>query len=176
MKNIFMIAAVAALGACQMAEPVTRAEPEPLRASLQGPPNADPDKCWGSDTTPAVYETVTENTLLKPAEIGSDGTVRSAPVYKTETRQTVVREPADIWFEIPCAEALTPEFVSALQRALAARGLYSGPITGDLDKQTGRAIRAFQAPQGLNSTTLSTAAARRLGLVAIARDEASISG
>ena len=171
MKQAILLTALAALCACEAMDPVTRAEPEPFRTRMEGPPNAEPGKCWGRDTTPAVFETVTENILLQPAEIGSDGTVRSAPVYKTETRQAIVRERTDIWFETPCEADLTPEFISSVQRALAARGFYRGMVTGAMDARTLRAIRAFQAPQGLNSAILSTAAARQLGLVAVERDE-----
>lgn len=158
------------VGACAPAELVTRAEPEPLRMRMEGPPNAEPGACWGKDVTPAIYETVTERILLQPAEVGDDGLVRRPPVYKTETRQGVVRERQEIWFETPCQAQLTPMFVSSVQRALEARGHYRGPITGMMDMRTRRAIRAYQAPQGLNSAILSLAAARRLGLVAIERE------
>jgi peptidoglycan hydrolase-like protein with peptidoglycan-binding domain len=62
------------------------------------------------------------------------------------------------------------DFAATLQRALAARGYYDGPVTGVIDAETTRAIRAYQAPLGIDSATLSLAAARRLGLAPIARD------
>ncbi|MEM6728217.1 MAG: peptidoglycan-binding protein, partial [Pseudomonadota bacterium] len=100
------------LWACAETPSVTRAAPEPLRAQAEAPPNAKPGQCWGRDTTPAIYETVTEQILLQPAEVGDDGAVRSPPVYKTETRQAVVRERREIWFERPCDVALTPDFIA----------------------------------------------------------------
>ncbi|MEM1234906.1 MAG: peptidoglycan-binding domain-containing protein [Pseudomonadota bacterium] len=151
-------------------DPVTRAEPEPLRLRMEGPPGATPGICWGRDTTPAIYETVTEKILLQPAEISADGTIRNAPVYKDESQQRIVRERKDVWFETPCAADLTPQFIASVQRALQVRGFYAGPVTGAFDARTRRAIRDYQSPQGLNSAILSTAAARQLGLVAVARD------
>lgn len=142
-------------------------ETEVIRVQTGGPPNAQPGSCWARETTPATIETVTDQILLQPAEIGSDGSVRSPAVYKTEQRQRITRERQDLWFETLCAERLTPDFVSALQRALAARGVYRGPVTGALDARTDRAIRAWQKPQGLDSKVLSLAGARKLGLVVV---------
>ena len=59
--------------------------------------------------------------------------------------------------------------MSSVQRALSVRGLYRGPITGQMDSPTRAAIRKFQKPQGLDSGILSTAAARKLGLIAMER-------
>ena len=104
---------------------------------------------------------------MQPAEVRNDGTVVQPAIYKTETRQAIVRERKVTWFQTPCARDQTPEFVSSLQRALKARGLYRGPISGQMDARTRAAVRAFQQPQGLNSGILSLAAARQLGLVAV---------
>ncbi|MEO1705037.1 MAG: peptidoglycan-binding domain-containing protein [Pseudomonadota bacterium] len=172
------MAVAAVLGGCSAVDTamdtaidtVARSDTELQRfTAAEGPPNAAPGSCWGKDVTPAVYETITEAILLQPAELGTDGTVRSPAVYKTETRQAIVRERTEIWFETPCEAALTTEFVSSVQRALAVRGLYRGPVTGEMDRATLSAVRAFQAPQGLDSAILSIAAARQLGLVAVER-------
>ncbi|MEL6689875.1 MAG: peptidoglycan-binding domain-containing protein [Pseudomonadota bacterium] len=168
MKYI-ILPALLALVACEAPiSPVSRAEPELLRLRMSGPPGATPDQCWGSITTPAVVETVTEDILLQPAEIGDDGTIRSAPVYKSETRQAIIRERQDVWFETPCEDEMTSEFIASVQRALSVRGLFGGTVTGVMDARTRAAIRAYQEPQGLNSAILSSAAARQLGLVAVA--------
>ena len=164
------------LGGCQNAAetPVVSRLLEPqqqiLRAS-DGPPGADPDSCWGRDVTPATIETVTEHVMIQPAQISSDGSVSQPAVYKTETQQRITRERQEVWFETPCPEALTTEFVSSLQRALAARDLYSGSITGEMNRSTRRAVRRFQVQEGLDSSLLSLAAARRLGLIAVEREE-----
>lgn len=141
-----------------------------LRVSRQiAPPNAAPGTCWGRDVTPAMIETVTEQVLLRPAKIAADGTVITPAAYKTETKQAILRERQKIWFETPCPESIGPDFVATLQRALKARGLLRGAITGAVDERTLRAIRLFQKPQGLDSSILSLAAARKLGLVAVER-------
>ena len=122
--------------------------------------------CWGKHVTPAELETVTHQIQLQPAEIRSDGTMSAPAIYKTETSQSITKESRELWFETPCAPELTPEFVSSLQRALKARGHFRGSVTGYIDKKTRSAIRKYQAPQGLDSSILSLAASRKLGLSA----------
>ncbi|WP_338014541.1 peptidoglycan-binding domain-containing protein [Rhodophyticola sp. CCM32] len=113
-----------------------------------GPPGADPNACYGRETTPAVIETVTDQIMLQPPQISSAGHVQEPAIFVTETRQQIVRERRELWFETPCqAEIGDPAFLSDLQRALAARDLYRGRITGVMDGRTRRAIRAFQAPR-----------------------------
>lgn len=171
MKTIYPIIALAVLSACQATTSgnVTRSTSEPLRTRMEGPPNSDPDDCWGRVTTPAVIETVTNQILLQPAQIGSDGQIRSMAVYKTETSQQIVKERQDLWFETICATEQTPEFISSVQRALQVRGVYRGPINGQMTSRTLRAIRAYQTPQGLESSILARAAARKLGLIEYGR-------
>lgn len=131
----------------------------------QGPPNADPAACYGRTTTPAVIETVTEQVMVQPPQISTDGRVREPAIFVTETHQRIVTERRELWFEVPCALAAGErDFIASLQRALAARGLYAGPITGELNRRTRQAIRAYQAPQDLDSDILSLAAAQQLGL------------
>ena len=65
-----------------------------------------------------------------------------------------------------CEAALTPNFVSSLQRALAVRGFYQGPESGELNWRTRRAVRLYQMDQGINSAILSLESARQLGLSA----------
>lgn len=169
------LVAVMGVAGCQSAldtPVVTRLiEPEPqiLRAA-DGPPGADPESCWGRDVTPAQIETVTEHVMIQPAVITDAGQVLEPAVYKTETQQRITRERQEVWFETPCPELLTPELVSSVQRALQARGLYSGAISGEMDRSTRRAIRRYQSGEGLDSSILSLAAARRLGLVAVGRE------
>lgn len=149
-------------------------EPDIIHTRDEAPPGAAPGTCWGKDITPAVVETVTEQIILQPAEILDDGTVLQAAVYKTETRQAIIQERKVTWFETPCREVMTPDFVASVQRALKARGLYRGPVTAEMNNRTRAAIRAFQKPEGLDSGILSLAAARKLGLVAMTRDNADL--
>lgn len=148
------------------------AEPDVVRSTAtSGPPGAKPGTCWGREVSPAVIETVTEQVMIQPAEVLADGTVISPAVYRSETQQRIVEERRETWFETPCDPVWTEEFTATLQRALKARGHYTGTITGTLDKRTRAAIRRYQAPQGLNSSILSLEAARMLGLVAVERQE-----
>jgi hypothetical protein len=166
-KAAFGGIALAALAACQSSLP--GAEPEVTRLFQPAPPGAAPGTCWGKTETPAVIETVTEQVMVQPAEILADGSIITPPIYRTETRQQIIKERRETWFETPCDTVLTPDFVQSLQRALAARGLYAGPESGEMDARTRAAVRKFQAPEGLDSGILSLAAARKLGLVAIER-------
>lgn len=145
-------------------------EPDLVRSHGAAPPGAAPDSCWGRQVSPAVIETVTEQVLVQPAQVLADGTVLSPGIYRSETLQRIVTERRETWFETPCEAVWTEEFIASLQRALKARGHYNGKITGLLDKRTRAAIRRYQAPQGLDSSILSLAAARNLGLVAVARE------
>lgn len=144
--------------------------PEVAQLTDETPPGAPEGSCWGKRIQPGIYETVTEQIILQPAEVLADGTVLSPAIYKTETRQAVVKHRQEIWFEVPCATMMTPDFIASVQRALLARGLYRGAITGTMDSRTRNAIRRYQEPEGLDSGILSLAAARRLGLAAIPRD------
>lgn len=170
------MAALCLLAACNQApfEAVSMAafdEPDLLYTQSTPPPGAQEGSCWGKHVTPAEVETVTHQIQLQPAEVRTDGSVSAPAIYKTETSQMITRERRELWFETPCAPELTPEFVSSLQRALKVRDLYRGPVTGYIDARTRAAVRKYQAPQGLDSGILSLAAARKLGLVAIGRQD-----
>ena len=168
MSKPFILAAMASFVLAGCGGPLTGlGEPEVVQRLETAPPGARPGSCWGKSVQPAVIETVTQQILLHPAEILDDGTVMRPAIYKTETRQEIVQQRRETWFETPCAADLTPEFTASVQRALKARGLYRGPITSAMDARTRAAVRAFQRPQGLESGILSLAAARQLGLVAV---------
>ncbi|WP_371228705.1 peptidoglycan-binding domain-containing protein [Roseovarius sp. 2305UL8-3] len=147
-------------------------EPELQRSVAEAPPGAAPGSCWGKSVTPAVVETITDQIVLQPAQIDSNGTILSPAIYKTETRQAIVEERRETWFETPCDTVLTPTFIATLQRALQARGLFRGNVNGQMDGRTRAAVRRYQKPQGLDSGILSLDAARQLGLVALEREDA----
>lgn len=146
-------------------------EPEIVRAEdADAPPNARPGSCWGRDVTPAIVETLSNQILVQPAEVMDDGTVISPGIYRTESQQRIVRERREIWFETPCEDVWTEEFTASLQRALKVRGMFYGTVTGHQDGRTRAAIRRYQSAGGLDSVILSLESARRLGLVAVARE------
>lgn len=157
----FVLASAIGLAGCNLA----RLPPAPVVADLReqtqrGDKPTEPlGACWASDETPAVIETVTQ-------QISEAASGQNDARYRTETRQEIVQPREKIWFRTPCASALTRDVISTLQRALAARGFYSGEANGMLDAETRTAIRAFQAPRGLNSGQLSLTAAQELGVVA----------
>lgn len=163
-----VLAACLALAGCVGALPLVGPEPTTsVRAAPgEGPPGAAPGSCWGKIVAPAVIETVTEQVLVQPAQLASDGTVIHPAVFRSSTRQAIVRERREEFFEMPCPEVMTPEFIASVQRALKARNLYHGAISGAMDARTRRALRAFQAPDGADADLLTLKTARRLGLVA----------
>lgn len=173
----FLPMAALALGACTAGAALqgnvdALREPDVVQRSGQQPPGAAPGTCWGKSISPAVIETVTEQVLVQPAEITTDGIVVRPAIYKTETLQRIVKERRETWFEAPCPDQLTGELIASVQRALNVRGLYRGRITGIMDAKTRAAIRRYQEPQGLDSGILALETARQLGLIAVERDPA----
>lgn len=158
-----------ALAACTPAPPLPDAAPGPtLAAEVRlGAPKATEGACWASQIRPAVIETITEQVLVRPEQRDpTTGVITRAAAFRTETRQQIVSDQTPIWFRTPCAETLTPDFIATLQRALRARGLLRGPVSGELDIATTRALSAYQTARGLPSGTLALATARELGLIA----------
>lgn len=144
---------------------------ELVRLKQPGPPKGPEGACWGVSTTPAIIETVTEQVVLQQEMLDEAGKVISPASYRTETHQRMVRDREEVWFRAPCPVDMTGDFVATLQRALKARGFYLQPLTGVLDAHTSEAVRRFQADRGLDSSRLSLAAARELGIVSTDLDQ-----
>lgn len=164
-----------ALSACDGSPTSGAASGADLRAELvpaegNAPPAVPAGACWAKETTPAVIETVSEQEMIRPAQLAEDGTQISPAVFRSVTRQKIVQDRESVFFRTPCGADENVTFIASLQRALKARGLYSAPVTGELDEATHLAIRRYQEPRGLDSKILSLAAARDLGLVAVDRD------
>ncbi|APZ55045.1 peptidoglycan-binding domain-containing protein [Salipiger abyssi] len=126
--------------------------------------------CWAREVTPAIYEHVMGEIQVVQAEIAEDGTVIRPPVYRRAPVPRVVKPRGELRFETPCPEQTTPELISSVQRALAARGYFSGSVTGRFDAPTQAAIRKYQKERGLDSAQLSLETARALGLIATPLD------
>jgi len=131
------------------------------------PEGAVAESCWAIDVAPAVVEITTEDDLVQAEVLNSDGSIRTPAVWRTETREKILSPRKILNFPTPCGVDLSPEFLRSLQRALAARGYYDGPVTGTLDHATAQAIRLYQLEDGLNSSFLSLESARKLGLIEI---------
>ncbi|WP_044006935.1 peptidoglycan-binding domain-containing protein [Jannaschia sp. CCS1] len=175
MQKWITLAAAGGLAACQLPppedsftsviDPVINSGAAGVQVSRGvGPANADPQSCYGREIEPAVIETVTEQLMVEPEELDRNGNIRRPAVFVTATEQRIVEDRTEIWFETPCEMESDAEFVANLQRALTARGHYDGAVTGEMNRATVRAVRAYQQPQGLDSGVLSLAAARQLGL------------
>lgn len=175
MQKWIFLAALGGLAACQTAipddtftsviDPTTNSGSGGVQVSRGvGPPNADPQSCYGREIEPAVIETVTEQLLVEPEQLDRDGNVRRPAVFVTATEQRIIEDRTETWFETPCAMEGNVEYIANLQRALTARGHYDGAATGVMDRATVLAVRRYQQPQGLDSGVLSLAAARQLGL------------
>lgn len=165
-QRVIGILVVCALAACQSpaVEAPSRAQlaDEVLRTS---PPDSDDTTCWAAEVTPAIIETVSEQTLVTPEIRDATGQVVTPASFRSTTKQRIVQDRDEVWFRTPCPAEMTVDFIATLQRALKARGLYRAPLTGVLDAATAEAIRRFQADRGLDSRQLSLAAARELGIV-----------
>jgi hypothetical protein len=141
---------------------------EVIKSKVPGiAPNSTKGACWGSDVTPMIIETVTEQQLVVPEKQDAVGNVLEPAIFRTKTVQRIVQDRSEIWFRTPCREELTVAYVATLQRALKARGLLPYPVSGVFDAPTAAAIRSFQADRGLDSPILSLAAAKELGLAVI---------
>jgi hypothetical protein len=149
-RQVGILAAVALITGCTLP-----GAPE-TRLSDSRPEGARSGSCWAQQIVPAVIQTSRTQSLIEGG------------VYQTETSQTIVSDRQEVWFEVPCSRVQTPEFIASLQRALAARGFYRGPVTGVMDERTAKAVRLFQMPLGVDSQVLSLVAAQQLGLVAVA--------
>lgn len=172
-QAMLWVTAFGLLAACTHAPPqevATRAHFPALEAArIPPPPEAEKGTCWARDTTPAVIETVTAQIIEQPAILNEGGSVRSPAIYATETRQEIVEPRREHVFETLCAGRITPGFIASLQRALQARGLYDGPITGLITPDTEAALRNYQRAQGVETGLLTIRTARELGLVAVPR-------
>ena len=160
------------LAGCMDAPQVTRADSD-LIGPLADPATVDADSgtCFERATTPAIIETVTEQVMVQPALVRSDGTVETPAAFRTVTRQQIMRERREVEFETPCATLMTPQLVASIQRALIARGYYNGAINGRVDARTTAAIGRFQTDQGdVHTNVLTLRTARTLGLIALPRD------
>lgn len=166
-KARITFAALLALGACTELD-ISNIQDISATEELR-PPDAEPGACYGHEVQPAMFETVTEHVVVREATYDDTGSMLTPAAYRTDTVHRLVRERSNLWFKKPCPADMDEKFIASVQRALQARGLLAGRITGEWDQRTLRAVRKYQQGFGLDSGTLSLDSARKLGLVAVER-------
>lgn len=176
-RPLLTLTAALALGGCAMPDgtvpAVARLAEAPLvltEDSAPAPEGAAPGTCYAQDRTPTEFETVTGHVLVNPEVRDASGAVLSPAIYRANRHQKITGGGAEVMIETPCRAQITPEFIASLQRALAVRSFYTGPVSGQFDSSTRLALRSYQRQyHGLDSAILSITAARTLGLVAYGR-------
>lgn len=167
MRSPFPLLVLLTLAACMGTVPgpaATNLSAALVARDSDTPPAKPAGACWAETATPAVFETVTEQVLAMPERRAPDGTLIFAATLRTETHQTLEDERQSFWFQRPCDDVLTPDLIATLQRAPKARGAHMAAVTGILDAETKRAIRAWQRPRGIDSDVPALSTARALGL------------
>ncbi len=122
-------------------------------------------RCFAIDTGPERTESIVEEVLTLPEQRDADGTVLRPAIYRQEERDVLVPINDPVRFEVVCPQIYSQSFVASLQRALSARGAYSGAANGLLDGATQNAILLYQTARGRHSAQLSVATAREFGLI-----------
>ncbi|OYU53421.1 MAG: hypothetical protein CFE27_00650 [Alphaproteobacteria bacterium PA1] len=102
-------------------------------------------------------------TLVEPAR---EVRTKVEPRTGTMQRQIEVTPERYEWVPVVCVDTAEGKHsIQAVQRALAARKLYNGPIDGVIGSKTKQALAAFQQANGLpGQGNLTVATARALGL------------
>ncbi|WP_158964399.1 peptidoglycan-binding domain-containing protein [Chachezhania sediminis] len=129
-----------------------------------------PDACTATYSRPEVTKTVTEQKLVRAARPARGNRPAQPAEYRTESREEIVQTAETRDIAVPCPDQLTPEVIQTLQRALTARGLYSGPVNGTMGPMTRSAVQAYQRSTGLDWDVLTLKAAQNLGLVTVPVD------
>lgn len=134
------------------------------------PKDATPGSCYAQEISPAVIETITVHTPVLPErrsinpKTGESAIIREA-TFDTKVVQRIVTPRSELLFETLCPHLYTERFVKTLQRALRARGFYSGKLTGWIDPQTKLAVKLYQRKLSVNSDILALSTAEEFGLI-----------
>lgn len=138
-----------------------------LAGELGDAPPAGAPGCYHSiEMRPMKFGTVKRAVEVRAAVVDpASGKVLEPALYEERDFSAVVDAGESLSFETLCPRDLTPDFVATVQRALKARGLYRGAVSGVMDGATRTALRAYQKPRGLDADTLSRRAAMEMGLV-----------
>ncbi len=155
------------VSACSSAAPPQDPAPQPILFAMGDIETEADGRCFSVTRGPDTFETIIEQVEVIPATRSSDGSLINPAIFRNEARR--VRIPSEVTqrFETVCPPTYTIAFVTSLQRALQARGVFTGAVNGFLDGPTSSAVQIFQERRGVNSPVLSIETARALGLVSI---------
>jgi len=167
-KFILMLSALCMIPAMGFAGRVISTLTDPDNPHL--PKDARAGSCYAQEIFPAIIETVTNKTLLTPEKLtlnittGNNEVVRPA-TYTIKVMRRIVSPRREVWFETICPHLYSERFVKSLQRALRARGVYMGKLSGWLDPQTKLAVKLYQRKLSVNSEILALSTAEEFGLI-----------
>ena len=107
--------------------------------------------CEQSFIKPTIYTTKLEKQCIKDHTFDFNGTLLSPAAYQTEAVDQISEKKQTVSFRAICENDLTAEFILGLEQGLSARGFFDDRLTGSMDTETRRAIKAFQLEQGVLS-------------------------
>lgn len=142
-------------------------EPDPqqlVELSLVDIENTPTSGCIAITRGPDRFEQVERQVQVVPEERSANGELLNPAVFRNEIQRVRIESDVVRRFETLCPPRYTVDFVTSLQRALQARGDFTGSVTGLIDEPTRAAIQRYQHRQGLNSAVLSLETAQALGL------------
>ena len=105
-----------------------------------------------------------------PETRAADGRVLNPTIFNNEAQRVRITSDDIQQFETVCPPTYTLNFVASLQRALLARGEFTGAITRLMDEPTSTAIQLYQERRGLNGSILALQTAQILGLIGVANE------
>ncbi|WP_316014489.1 peptidoglycan-binding domain-containing protein [Roseobacter sp. HKCCA0434] len=118
-----------------------------------------------SRTVEVVVPAVTRNVEREVVATAERVIRREVPATFRTVEEPVEVVPAqEVWADVVCDTAYNRTFVSAVQRALSARGFYNGPIDGLRGPGTEAAIQRYQLELGYDTSALTMDAVRALDL------------
>ena len=166
MKQFLPVISLLIAAGCSTSPPV---DPDPRAAvfSFGQIETAANGRCYGTTRGPDSFQTLINQVEVLPENRTASGSLINPAIFRNEANRVRIPSEETLRFETICPPRYTEPFVFSLQRALAARGAYSGLINGQLDAETSRAIQLFQLDRGINSALLATATAQDLGLIVV---------
>ncbi|HRI00934.1 MAG TPA: peptidoglycan-binding protein [Saprospiraceae bacterium] len=111
---------------------------------------------------PAVYQTVSKRVMVEPESVRE---VVTPAVYKIVKERRLVKTGGfTVWTEILCEGKTTNSKISAVQKALKAKGYSVGVIDGKMGLKTQTALKQFQTENGLPTGNLNIQTLQALGI------------